>query len=227
MKDSLVLASVLLVCAALAGAACTSTTSHASSGLSSQVTQTSAALSVPLASLALTPQDVPAGYVLTESRAKNSSEVGKLAISLGWQEGYVVQYTNNTGGFRNSTGIMQTITPYPTNNIPGIINIISTQEQSDKDMTFIAIPAPAGTGDTSGGYVGRAHAASAVRQEDGSSPLSSTLLSGESMHTDVKQDVAEVYFAKGGILEVIRVTGAGADAATVTELARKAVAKIL
>ena len=122
---------------------------------------------------------------------------------------------------------MQTITPYPTNNIPGIINIISTQEQSDKDMTFIAIPAPAGTGDTSGGYVGRAHAASAVRQEDGSSPLSSTLLSGESMHTDVKQDVAEVYFAKGGILEVIRVTGAGADAATVTELARKAVAKIL
>jgi hypothetical protein len=225
MKVSLFLASVLLVCAALAGAACTSTIPSASPGLSSPVTLNSAVLSVPLSSLALTPEDVPAGYVLTESRAKNSSEVGSLAISLGWQEGWVVGYTNSTGGFLNTSGIVQTITLYPKSNIPGIIGVISRQEQSDKDITFTEIAAP-GIGDTSGGYVGRAHSGMVIKQDDAGSPFSSSLVSGGSLHTEFKQDVAEVYFARDGILEVIRVTGPGADAATVTGLARNAAARI-
>ncbi len=40
------------------------------------------------------------------------------------------------------------------------------------------------------------------------------------------QDFAEVYFSKGPILEVIRMTGPGSDAATVTALARVAYARI-
>jgi len=225
MKVSLYLASVLLVCAALAGAACTSTTPSASPGQSSPVTPVSTELSVPLASLALTPADVPAGYVLTESRAKNRSEVGSLAGSLGWGEGYVVQYTDSSGGSMNTTTILQTITTYPAKNIPSIIGIISKEEQDFSDMSFTTIPSP-GIGDTSGGYVGRAHAGPSAGEDGTGSPVSSTAISGGSGQTSVKPDVAEVYFSRGGTLEVIRVTGPGADAATVTGLARNAAARI-
>jgi hypothetical protein len=225
MRKSLVLVSFLLVCAALAGAACTSTASSAPSVRSSAVTQLTVASSTPLASLALNDKDVPSGYVLAESRAKNRTEVGELAISQGWQEGYVVRYTSPPGELKNTTGIIQTITPYPEQNIPGIIGLISTQEQSGKDMTFTVITAT-GIGDTSGGFVGRANKDTTVGQAKTDDPLSANFLSGGTTHTGSGQDVAEVYFARGGILEVIRVTGNGANAATVTELARKAAARI-
>ena len=225
MKVSLYLASVLLVCAALAGAACTSTTPPALPGQSSPVTPVSMELSVPLASLALNPADVPAGYVLTESRAKNRSEVGSLAGSLGWGEGYVVQYTNSSGGLANTTTILQTITTYPAKNIPSIIGIISKEEQSFNDMSFTAIPSQ-GIGDTSGGYVGRADASPSAGSDTANNPATGSVIPEGSGQTSVKPDVAEVYFSRGGTLEVIRVTGPGADAATVTGLARNAAARI-
>jgi hypothetical protein len=125
----------------------------------------------------------------------------------------------------NTTTILQTITTYPAKNIPSIIGIISKEEQDFSDMSFTTIPSP-GIGDTSGGYVGRAHAGPSAGEDGTGSPVSSTAISGGSGQTSVKPDVAEVYFSRGGTLEVIRVTGPGADAATVTGLARNAAARI-
>jgi hypothetical protein len=225
MKIPLFLATVLLVCAALAGAACLSTAPSASPAQPYAVTPALPAPPGPLAALALTPEDVPAGYVLTESRAKNISEVGSLAISLGWGEGYVVQYTSGSGRSTNATTIGQTITTYPVNNIPGIIGVIGRQEQAGTAMTYTPIPSP-GIDNSSGGYVGRVHAATASGGDDTGSPVSGIFTTGDSSQAVAGQDVSEIYFARGGVLEVIRVTGPGADAATVTALARKAAARI-
>ena len=63
-----------------------------------------------------------------------------------------------------------------------------------------------------------------AEQDDADSPAG--VIPEGSMQTEFKPDVAEVYFSRGGTLEVIRVTGPGADAATVTGLARNAAVRI-
>lgn len=208
---------VLLICAALAAAACLSPSPPATPPAS-----TPPAATVPgeLASLALSPQDLPAGYQLAESRAKNRAEVGSLAASLGWQEGYVVRYDRAAGGASSASEITQTITRYPAKNIPAIMAIIGRQEQSDANLTFTAIAAP-GIGDASGGYIGRAPPEMVVTEDSPSRPL----VAG-TMHAGFRQNISEIYFSRNDVMEVVRVTGGEAEDATVTGLARNASLKI-
>jgi len=69
--------------------------------------------------------------------------------------------------------------------------------------------------------VGKAGANLVIHQD-----TSENTLSGGSTQAVLRQDIAEIYFAKGDVLEVIRITGPGADAGTVTGLARTAAARI-
>jgi hypothetical protein len=205
-----------LVCAMLASSGCSTTSSSAPATPASATPAPAATLAL----LALTPADVPPGYTQTGSREKNAAEVSRLALDLGWQAGYVVTFTNNSAGPDDRTTVVQTLTVYPENSIPGVIGVIVRQERSDTDMTFSDIPAP-GIGDTSGGFTGKAHARLIVTTYDNSNPLAPA-----AARTEPKQDFAEIYFSKGSIFEVIRMTGHGLDAATVTTLARTAYAKI-
>jgi hypothetical protein len=204
------------VCAVLAASGCSTTGSSASAAPASATPYPA----VTLAPLALTPADAPQGSTLTGSREKDAAEVSRLALDLGWQAGYVVTFTNNSAGPDGQTTIVQTLTAYPEKSIPGVIGVVIRQEQSGTDMTFSDIPAP-GLGDTSGGFTGKAHPRSIVTMNDNSNPLIPV-----AAKTEPKQDFAEVYFSKGPIFEVIRMTGPGSDAVTVTTLARMAYAKI-
>jgi hypothetical protein len=60
----------------------------------------------PLESLVLTSSDVPQNFTLVESRAKNATDVGNLALSLGWQQGYVVRYARSPEGVSGTTEIL-------------------------------------------------------------------------------------------------------------------------
>jgi len=176
-----------------------------------------------LAGLALTPADLPPGFTLVESRAKNSSEVGTLARQLGWQGGYVVRYSSTPPAGGRQTAIVQSIAVYPAGTMPDIVKMADTQDQSDTDLKYTEIgtgvPGEQGTG-----FYGKASAPVLVKPTN-----VNPLVSGPENH-DVemlaKDDIAEVVFSRGTTFEVISVTGPGADVATVTALAQKAYAKI-
>jgi hypothetical protein len=203
----------VLVCAVLAASGCTTPAGPSAPA--------APPLSAPApAALALAPADVPAGYTLTGTREKNATEVSRLALDLGWKAGYVVTFTTTSAGPEGTGTIVQTITVYPEKSIPGVIGVIEKQERSDTGMTFADIPAP-GIGDASGGFTARAQARLLLKTNSNGNPLEP-----ESVQTEPVQDFAEVYFSKGQVLEVIRMTGPGSGAATVTALARAAYAKI-
>jgi len=210
MNRSRYLIPAVLLCALLAAAGCTAGTVP-----SAPATPAAASPSLALASLALMPAEVPAGYVLTERREKDAADMGSLALQLGWQAGYATTYTNTSSGPDKRTTIVQTIAVYPEKNIPGIISVIEKQERSDSNMSYSDIPSP-GVGDISGGFTAKAQAPMILRTGTAS------LLASKATITAPLPDVAEVWFSKGTIFEDIRVAGPGADAATVTELARVA-----
>ncbi len=215
MNNHLILAT--LVCAVLAASGCTTPAGPSAPA----ALPPSAPVPAPSpAALALAPADVPAPYALTGTREKNATEVSRLALDLGWKAGYVVTFTNTSAGPEGTGTIVQTITVYPEKSIPGVIGVIEKEERADTGMTFSDIPAP-GIGDASGGFTARAHAQLLLKTEGSSNPLEP-----ESVQTEPAQDFAEVYFSKGPVLEVIRMTGPGAGAATVTAIARTAYAKI-
>ena len=57
-------------------------------------------------------------------------------------------------------------------------------------------------------------------------PVNGNLPGPGSVEGTVQQDFVEIIFSKGDILEVLRMTGEGADYATLASLAQKAYAKI-
>jgi hypothetical protein len=213
MNRSRYLIFAALVCAFLAAAGCTTGT-----GPSVPATPAAASPSLALASLALVPAEVPAGYILTERREKDAANMSSLALQLGWQAGYAITYTNTSSG-DNQTTIVQTITVYPEKNIPGVISVIGKQERSDSNMSYSDITSLA-VGTTSGGYTAKARAPMVLTTDN------SNILTPKASITEPLPDIAEVWFSKGTIFEVIRMTGPGADAATVTDLARTAYAKL-
>ncbi|MDD1695861.1 MAG: hypothetical protein LUQ54_03080 [Methanoregula sp.] len=182
------------------------------------VRSTPSSESLPLESLALAQSDVPPNFHLAESRYKNSSEVGKLAFDLGWQQGYVVRYTPLPGSEPDTTEIVQTVTRYPAKNIPAIAELIEHQERSDSTMTFTNLSSP-GLGRYS-------------RAFSGTTTIRITNISGnqypgyDSVHETTRQDFIEIIFSQGDILEVIRMTGPGSDFSTLTDMANKAFDKI-
>ena len=204
-----------LVCAALAIAGCTS-------GTAPSVTPATPAPvpSSTLASLALTPADVPAGYTLTQSSDKSTEQMGALALELGWQSGYYVLFTNNSVHPVGRATILQSIAVYQAESMSGVMGLIGKQEHAVTGMNVTDIPSP-GIGTASGGVI--AVSAPQTLAAETTSPLPKIT---ESSQVVYQEGYVEVYFSKGSTLEVIRMTGPGADAATVTSLARTAYAKM-
>ena len=202
-----------LVCAAIAASGCSTAGPSAPAAPASPAP----AAAAPLASLALAPADVPQGYVLTESRGKDAAEVGRLAHDLGWQGGYAVTFTNTSAAPAGRTTIAQTITAYPEENVPGVIGIIVRQERSGTALTFSDIPDP-GLGNISGGFTGHPQPVSVNENRHPLIPAAA--------QPEPEQDFSEVYFSKGTLFEVIRMTGPASDPAVVTAIARTAYAKI-
>jgi hypothetical protein len=211
MQYSRFLIPALLVTALLAVAGCTTTGTP-------PVTAT-ATPPVTLASLALAPSDVPANYTLAGSREKNQSEMGPLALQLGWEGGYIVTYTNDTVTPYGQTTIVQTITRYPVSSMPGITGLVRKQEMTDVDMDYTNLSVE-GLGDLGGGYLATPHTQILIKPVD-----SGNAIVKGSAQAVMTHEIAEVWFSKGEVFEVIRVTGPGADRATVTSLARAAYAK--
>jgi hypothetical protein len=174
---------------------------------------------ITLESLALTPSEFPQNFTLRESRMKNSTEVSKLARDLGWQQGYVVRFTRPPEGISGQIEILQTITRYPAKNIPAIAALAEQQERSDNNMIFTNQSSPA-LGSYSQAFSGTVKPLM-TPEPDNSNPFGSGPGGGT-----VQQDFVEIIFSKGDILEVLRMTGPGADYSTLTSLAQKAYNKI-
>jgi hypothetical protein len=174
---------------------------------------------ITLESLVLTPSEIPQNFTLRESRVKNSTEVSKLARDLGWQQGYVVRFTRPPEGISGRIEILQTVTRYPAKNIPAIAALAEKQERSDTALIFTNLSSPA-LGSYSQAFSGTGH--TLIIPE----PVTGNLSGPGSVEGTVQQDFVEIIFSKGDILEVLRITGEGADYATLTSLAQKAYAKI-
>jgi len=174
---------------------------------------------ITLESLALTPSEVPQNFTLRESRAKNSTDVSKLARDLGWKQGYVVRFTYPSEGISGQTEILQTVTLYPAKNIPAIAELAEKQERSDKNMLFSNLSTPA-LGSYSRAFSGTINTLM-IPEPDNGNPLGSG-----SVGATVQQDFVEIIFTKGDILEVLRMTGPGADYSTLASLVQKAYNKI-
>jgi len=174
---------------------------------------------LPLESMVLTPSDVAQNFTLVESRAKNATDVGNLALSFGWQQGYVVRYVRSMEGRSGSTGILQTIALYPEKNIPAVAELIERQERSDNNMTFSNLSSPS-LGNYSHAFSGK----ETVRIINTSDNV--FLLGYDSAKETIQQDFIEIIFSKGDILEIIRLSGPGSDFSTLSQLAQKAYSKI-
>jgi hypothetical protein len=174
---------------------------------------------ITLESLVLTPSEVPQNFTLRESRAKNVTDVSKLAQDLGWQQGYVVRFTRPSEGISGQTEILQTVTLYPAKNIPAITALAEKQERSDKNMLFSNLSSPA-LGSYSRAFSGTVNTLM-IPEPDNGNPLGSG-----SVGATVQQDFVEIIFSKGDILEVLRMTGPDSDYSTLASLAQKAYNKI-
>jgi len=209
MKGLPIVLFVLLLTGLLLGAGCTQ-----------QGAGTATPAAAPsLSAYALTAADAPANFTLTESRAKTPEEVGNLAKSLGWNGGYMVTFTGPKDSPTGATSITQTITTYPAAKMSDIAALIETNDRGDNELTFTDLQSP-GLGENSRAFSGRA-IGQIVMRENNDNPL----VQG-SMKGTFKQNMVEIIFAKGSTLEVLRMTGADADPATLMKLAQKAYAKI-
>jgi hypothetical protein len=216
MQRSIVFGLCLIVCAAILGAGCTST-SGAGSAPSVGTATTVPSANISLAPLALTPADVPAGYTLVSARQKSADEMSTLAKDLGWQQGYVTVYStpaNSTGG---PTTITQTLTVYSNTSTTDMISLIYSNEQQQKGLVFSDLSQPATGADT--------RAFSAVPVNATPTATSGMTAFAESSGTAPAEGYMEVIFVKGTVTEVIRMTGPAAQYDTLKSLAETAYAK--
>jgi hypothetical protein len=196
-----------LVCAAAVGTGCISGT-----GQPSPATPAVPPAAGNLSLLALTPADLPAGFVLAESREKKQGDVGGLAREIGWDGGYAIRYTRPAGDSGNATVVLQSIAVYPEQNLPAIIVQVDGQDRAVFNETGTGLVLQ-NLGPGCRGF--STHMLPVV-----SVPGNTTGM------TDADTDVTEIIFSRGTILEVIRMSGPGTDAATVTSLAETAYRKI-
>jgi hypothetical protein len=205
----------LVIGAMVIGAGCTRTDG---AGAAPSVA-TPASPQSPLAGFALTAADVPQNFTLVESRAKTSEEVSSLAKNLGWSGGYVVRFSGMADHPQGATEIVQTITTYPSANLSEIVTVAEANDRADRDLVFTDLPDP-GLGKDSRAFSGRP-LAQVVLHENTRDPLSSGSFQGT-----LKQGMVEIIFTKGPAFEVLRMTGPGADYATLLPLARKSSARL-
>jgi hypothetical protein len=145
--------------------------------------------------------------------------VSRLARDLGWKEGYVVRFTSPVDGERAPTWILQTLTRYPEKNIPAVAELIERQDRADNTMIYSNLSSP-GLGSYSSAFSGKVNPL-IVPEPGNQNPL----VSGSAEET-IQQDFVEIIFVKGDILEVLRMSGPGADYSTLASLAKQAYNKI-
>jgi hypothetical protein len=172
-----------------------------------------------LAPLALTPADLPAGFVQQSGRYKSPDEVSAAAKYLGWQEGYVANFTSAGNASSGTTTITQTITQYNTTNMTELVGIVSANEEQQTGLGFIALAPPSGIPGA------RAINAIVVNISGSSSSVGGGILPVAQAASAPATGYMEVIFGKGQVFEVIRMTGPGAQYNTLAALAQTAYAK--
>ncbi len=207
-------------CVVLLCAGCTSTPGTPGNITPAPVTNATT-VNISLAPLALAPADLPAGFTQQSGRQKSADEMSSLAKDLGWQEGYVATYASSGNGTAGSTSITQTITIYDAKNMSSIVSLVDAGEQQQADLAFSGLPLPATGPDT------RALSATAVNTTPASTTAGGlSALSSGSGTSAPAEGYIEVIFAKGEILEVLRMTGPGSQYDTLKTLAEAAYAKL-
>ncbi len=176
----------------------------------------------PPARLALTQSEMPQGFTIVESRAKINADVSKMALELGWQNGYGVRLTHPSpdGG---EIEIVQSIAVYPARTIPEVIALADKQGRSDGDLTYTDLPVT-GLGDNARAFFGKAGSQILINTAV-ANPVIDGLNTNQARAVS-KNEVAEIFFSKGDTFEVFRMTGPSTDTALLIALAQKAYAKI-
>ncbi|PKL70231.1 MAG: hypothetical protein CVV30_02405 [Methanomicrobiales archaeon HGW-Methanomicrobiales-1] len=152
--------------------------------------------------MALRLADLPPDYLIRDRRAIAYSEVSQLARDLGWQQGYAATFYRMNREKDDLTGIRQSISLYPPENMVKVY-AIGTEEYlaGQEGITRFEIPFPA-TGDKSIAF-------------------------RETRDGDL-QDFAvyTVMFKKKNVFETITMGGTTTDYETLKDVARKAAEKI-
>ncbi|MDO9323888.1 MAG: hypothetical protein Q7T80_02915 [Methanoregula sp.] len=173
--------------------------------------------------LSLTPSDVPQDFVLTENRTKGSSDMGSVAMGMGWQGGHVIRFTSPAHDGKAGYEITHSIAIYPAGSIPDVIAISEKQARSDPDIVYSDFTVQ-GLGESARGFSGIAGV-----QQPARTAVSNPVFAGyddKSVQTGIKTNFSEIIFSKGNTFEVIKITGPYPDNAMLINLSQKAYAKI-
>jgi hypothetical protein len=152
--------------------------------------------------MALQLADLPPDYLIKDRRVIAYSEVSQLTRDLGWQQGYAATFYRMNREKDDLTGIRQSISIYPPENMVKVYAIATEEHLADqKGITRFEIPFPA-TGDKSIAFL-------------------------ETRAGDL-QDFAvyTVIFKKKNVFETITMGGTTKDYETLKDVARKAAEKI-
>ena len=207
------------MCAALLCAGCTQPVSPAP-GTPVPAAGTATALDPGL--LGLASADLPQGSILVESRTKNTSEMTRLALDLGWQGGLVVRYVLPADGDKGTYEIIHSIAMYPEAAVPDVIGYSDRAARSDPDFTYTDF-AVNGMGNNAKAFSG------IVAVQPGQKPLSNPVIVGpdtQETPSGIRTNFSEIIFSRGKTFEVIKITGPSPDTAILINLSQKAYAKI-
>ncbi len=203
----------VLLCAAVLGTGCTS-----SSGAQAAVTPAATVSSAGLSSLALAPADMPDGSVVVSAKEKTADDVSSMAKDLGWQGGYVTESTLPSNSTTPIT-VTHSIAYYAGRNMSDMVPLISNNERQDKSLVFSEL-----TPTATGPYT-RTFAAAANVTSSTTSAITTNAM-GITSESVSPEGYIETVFGKGEIVEVIRIAGPGAQYDTLAALAQTAYSKL-
>ena len=216
MQKIIPVAAALFLCAAILCAGCTSPQS--ASAVTPAPSQAASVSNTSLVPLVLTPAELPEGSTLVSSGARSLSDMSATAKDLGWQAGYVTVYSLPANGTAGTTTVTQSLAVYSGRDISDIVTLVDANERRETGLSFTDLPAPAA------GSSARAYAAVPVNA--GATSAVGNNISLSQGTAAPAEGYMEAIFGKGQVLEVIRITGPGADAATLDALAGTAYKKL-
>ena len=109
-----------------------------------QKTQDSTSATIPAGDMALQLSDVPPDYLLRDRTVSAYEEVSQLARDLGWRQGYRVTFYRMNREKDDLTGIRQSISVYPEENMVKVYAIETEPMLSLKNgTTRYEVPFPA------------------------------------------------------------------------------------
>jgi len=210
----------LVVCAIVFCSGCTSVSGSQNTVPTETITPATTATNISLSTFALTTADLPDGSKIETSRQKSADDVGTIAKDLGWQQGYVMIGSIPPDNTTAASVVTQTITVYSEDKMFNIVSIINTNDRQLTGFVFSDMPRPA-TGPNTRAF-------SAVVSNKTIEPEGTGNIIGSKGNDTSKaaEGYFEVIFSKGNILEVIRMSGPGADYDTLKLLSEKAYAKL-